>query len=167
MAEQLEIRIGVPSTSMRLRYWTIIATRSTGISMQSRSHGSAQLRNSQFLQVGEAVRASRRIDFTVKCWTSIYIYSFYKSIFTKFRIQSIIMHILFFLFKYHAFSPFWLIKIWILLSISNLLLIVKSLIQKRKKDYLLLITMGHVKQVCKFFENQLQISSRYRQFYSQ
>lgn len=64
--------------------------------MQSRSHGSAQLRNSQFLQVGEAVRASRRIDFTVKCWTSIYIYSFYKIIFTKFRIQSIIMHILFF-----------------------------------------------------------------------
>lgn len=71
MAGQLEIRIGAPSTSMRLRYRTIIATRSTGISMQSRSQGSAQLRNSQFLQVGEAVRASRRIDFTVERWASI------------------------------------------------------------------------------------------------
>lgn len=85
MAEQLEIRIGVPSTSMRLRYRTIIATRSTGISMQSRSHGSAQLRNGQFLRVG---LLERRIDFTVKWWKSMYT-QFYKIVFTKFRIQSV------------------------------------------------------------------------------
>lgn len=58
--------------------------------MQSRSHGSAQLRNSQFLQVGEAVRASRRIDFMVKCWTSIYIYI----VFIKLFLQNFVYRVL-------------------------------------------------------------------------